>query len=44
MADIMKLTERIGLLEQVLSELVQLRLRKQIDDKFYYKEYTKITE
>ncbi|WP_083642500.1 recombinase zinc beta ribbon domain-containing protein [Desulfosporosinus metallidurans] len=42
--DIKKLTERIGLLEQDLSELVQLRLRKQIDDKFYNKEYAKITE
>jgi len=27
-----------------LSELVQLRLRKQIDDKFYNKEYARITE
>jgi site-specific DNA recombinase len=27
-----------------LSELVQLRLRKQIEDKFYNKEYEKITE
>jgi DNA invertase Pin-like site-specific DNA recombinase len=43
-ADIKKLTETIGLLEQDLSELVQLRLRKQIDDKFYNKEYAKITE
>lgn len=42
--DIKKLTERIALLEQDLSELVQLRLRKQIDDKFYNKEYAKITE
>jgi len=43
-ADIKRLTETIGLLEQDLSELVQLRLRKQIDDKFYNKEYAKITE
>lgn len=43
-ADIKRLTERIGLLEQDLSELVQLRLRKQIEDKFYNKEYAKITE
>jgi len=42
--EIKKLTERIGLLEQDLSELVQLRLRKQIEDKFYNKEYVKITE
>ena len=27
-----------------MSELVQLRLRRQIDDKFYNKEYAKITE
>jgi len=42
--EIKKLTERIGLLEQDLSELVQLRLRKQIDDKFYNKEYAKIQD
>lgn len=42
--EIKKLTERIGLLEQDLSELVQLRLRKQIDDKVYNKEYAKITD
>ena len=40
---IKKLTETIGLLEQDLSELVKLKLRKQIEDKFYNKEYARIT-
>ena len=34
----------MGLLEQDLSELVQLRLRKQIEDKYYNVEYAKITD
>lgn len=41
--EINKVTESIGLLEQDLSELVQLKLRKQIDDKYYSKEYERIT-
>jgi len=42
-ANIKKLTETIGILEQDLSELVKLKLRKQIEDKFYNKEYARIT-
>jgi len=41
--EINKITESIGLLEQDLSELVQLKLRKQIEDKYYNKEYERIT-
>lgn len=42
-SEINKVTESIGLLEQDLSELVQLKLRKQIEDKYYNKEYERIT-
>ena len=42
-SEINKATESIGLLEQDLSELVQLKLRKQIEDKYYNKEYERIT-
>lgn len=42
-SEINKVTECIGILEQDLSELVQLKIRKQIDDKYYNKEYEKIT-
>lgn len=42
-SEINKVTENMGLLEQDLSELVQLKLRKQIDDKYYNREYERIT-
>ena len=42
-SEINKVTESMGLLEQDLSGLVQLKLRKQIDDKYYNKEYEKTT-
>lgn len=41
--DISKTSNEITQLEQDLSELVQLKIRKQIDDKYYNKEYAKIT-
>lgn len=42
-ADISKTSKEITQLELDLSELVQLKIRKQIDDKYYNKEYAKIT-
>lgn len=41
--DISKTSNEITQLEQDLSEVVQLKIRKQIDDKYYNKEYAQIT-